>query len=167
MVMSSNDSQIGNGTGGPDAVDISQLRGELDGGTASDEATLSAIASTADRSVFPDGFSFREERVKASLDELLVMLAGVRSSETHGKQLIDDLDEQFDTPLSPGTVYPRLHDLCDDGVLERRELVRTKEYEVTDSVEARATIAESARQHLALGLAFKAALDQGAFGDDE
>ena len=165
--MSLNGSQPGNETGGPKSVDVSQLRGELDGGTTCDEATVSAIASTADRSVFPDGFSFREERVKASLDELLVMLAGVRSSETHGKQLIDDLDEQFDTSLSPGTVYPRLHDLCDDGVLERRELVRTKEYEITDPAEARATIAESARQHLALGLAFKAALEQGEFGDEE
>jgi DNA-binding PadR family transcriptional regulator len=165
--MSSNGSQLRNETSGPQSVDLARLRAELDDGNASDEAALSAIASTADRSLFPDQFTFNEDRVKGSLDELLVMLAGVRSSETHGKQLIEDLDEQFDTPLSPGTVYPRLHELCDEGVLDRRELVRTKEYTINDPEQARATIAESARQHLALGLAFKAALDHGDFGDGE
>ncbi len=165
--MSSNGSQLRDVSTSPDSVDLARLRAELDGNDRSDETSLSDIASTADRSLFEDGFTFSEERVKGSLDDLLVMLAGVRSSETHGKQLIEDLDEQFDTPLSPGTVYPRLHDLCDDGVLERRELVRTKEYTISDPESARATLAESARQHLALGLAFKAALEQGDFELDE
>jgi len=165
--MSSKRSQLRDAPSSQDSVDLARLRAELDGGSETDEAELSAIASTADRSLFEDGFSFQEERVKGSLDELLVMLAGVRSSETHGKQLIEDLDEQFDTALSPGTVYPRLHDLCDEGVLERRELVRTKEYTIADPASARATLAESARQHLALGLAFKAALEQGDFGGSD
>jgi hypothetical protein len=164
--MSSNGGVFGDETSDTNSVDLSRLRAELDGGSSSDEAALSSIASTADRSLIPEEFTFSEERVKGSLADLLVMLAGVRSSDTHGKQLIEDLDEQFDTPLSPGTVYPRLHELCDDGVLDRRELVRTKEYIINDPEQARATIAASARQHLALGLAFKAALEQGDFGDD-
>ncbi|WP_254837784.1 PadR family transcriptional regulator [Natronomonas marina] len=147
-----------------DSVSLSSLRAEMDGTVdADDETAVSEIASAADRSVLSEEFSFQEERIKGSLDELLVVLAGVRSSDTHGKQLIEDLDDQFDTSLSPGTVYPRLHDLCDEGVLERRELVRTKEYTIDDPEAARETIAESARQHLALGLAFKAALEEGDF----
>jgi DNA-binding PadR family transcriptional regulator len=164
--MSFDGANLRNETNDTDAVDLSRLRAELDGGNSTDEATLSAIASTAARSLFPEEFTFHEERVKGSLEDLLVMLAGVRSSDTHGKQLIEDLDEQFDTTLSPGTVYPRLHELCDDGVLDRRELVRTKEYTISDPAQARATIAASARQHLALGLAFKAALKRGDFGGD-
>lgn len=161
--MSSKRPSLRGDSDGTSSVELSRLRAELDETDRTDEATLADIVSTVDRSLFDGEFSFREERVKGSLDELLVMLAAVRSSDTHGKQLIDDLDEQFDTQLSPGTVYPRLHDLCDDGVLERRELVRTKEYTVDDSDRVRDTIAESARQHLGLGLAFKAALEEGDF----
>ncbi|PSQ17870.1 PadR family transcriptional regulator [Halobacteriales archaeon QS_8_69_73] len=123
---------------------VSRLHAELDDAGAGSGAVVS-------------------ERVKGSLDELLVTLVGARTSETHGQQLIEDLSEEFDTRLSPGTVYPRLHDLCDEGLLEQRELVRTKEYEISDQEAARELVSESARQHIALGLAFQAALEDGDF----
>ena len=78
-------------------------------------------------------------------------------------QLLDDLAQEFDTILSPGTVYPRLHDLCDQNVLEQRELVKTKEYTLDDAATAEQTVAEAARQHLALGMVLRAALEQGDF----
>ena len=159
--MSSNGRRLSTEDTDSDSIEPSSLRTELDGTDGeSDAATVSAVASTADRSVFSDRFAFDDDRIKGALDELLVMLIGIRSSGTHGTQLIDDLEGQFDTALSPGTVYPRLHDLCDEGVLERRELVRIKEYTISDPEDARETIAESARQHLALGLAFKTALEE-------
>jgi pyoverdine/dityrosine biosynthesis protein Dit1 len=148
-----------------ESIEISRLRAELDDGAQTDEADFSAVASVTDRSTFSDEFTFDDDHVKGALDALLVMLVMLRSSETHGKQLIEDLDEQFDTALSPGTVYPRLHDLCEDGVLNRRELVRTKEYTIEDPEQARTTLAESARQHLALGLAFRTALEDGIIGE--
>ena len=141
---------------------ISRLHAELDDAGAGSGAAVSELVA-ADRSLFTDGFAFEEERVKGSLDELLVTLVGARTSETHGQQLIEDLSEEFDTRLSPGTVYPRLHDLCDEGLLEQRELVRTKEYEINDEEAARELVSESARQHIALGLAFQAALEDGDF----
>ena len=142
---------------------VSRLHAELDDTGAGSGAVVSELAAAADRSLLTDGFAFEEERVKGSLDELLVTLVGARTSETHGQQLIEDLSGEFDTRLSPGTVYPRLHDLCDEGLLERRELVRTKEYEISDEEAARKLVSESARQHIALGLAFQAALENGDF----
>ena len=146
-----------------ESVSLSRLQAELDEAGADAGTAVGDIVSEVDSTLFDGGFSFQEDRIKGSLDELLVMLTAVRSSETHGKRLIDDLDEEFDTKLSPGTVYPRLHDLCDDGPLERRELVRTKEYTIDDGAAARDTVASAARQHLALGLAFGAALEKGDF----
>lgn len=110
-----------------------------------------------------DEFEFEETYVKASLDELLLSIISLRSSDTHGKQLLDDLAGDFDTALSPGTVYPRLHDLCEEGVLEQRELVKTKEYTLDDVADAESSIAEAARHHLALGMVFRSAIEHGEF----
>ncbi|CAI49979.1 PadR family transcription regulator [Natronomonas pharaonis DSM 2160] len=148
------------------SITVSQLRAELDG-TGQSEAPGTAISEVVDEveaSLFgTDGFSFEETHVKSSLDELLLSLVALRSSDTHGKQLLDDLAQEFDTILSPGTVYPRLHDLCDEDVLEQRELVKTKEYTLDDATEAQSDIAEAARQHLALGMVLRAALEEGDF----
>lgn len=148
------------------SVTVSQLQAELRGGGADDGSStaIADIVSDVEETLF-DGepFSFDDEHVKSSLDELLVSLVAVRSSDTHGKQLLDDLADEFDTNLSPGTVYPRLHDLCDEEVLEQRELVKTKEYTLADVEAARDDVVDAARQHLALGMVLHAALQQGDF----
>lgn len=105
-------------------------------------------------------FRFDESLVKHSLDELLLVLVALREDGTHGKGLMEDLAELFDARLSPGTVYPRLHGLEDDDVLEMHELVRTKEYRIADSDETRARIETAMSQHLALGFVFYAALEE-------
>ncbi|MFQ3320679.1 MAG: hypothetical protein ACI8UR_000308 [Natronomonas sp.] len=146
------------------SVTVSQLQAELGG--SDEEATTAAsdIVSEVQTQLFGDAtFTFEESHVKSSLDELLLSLVGLRSSDTHGKQLLDDLAGEFDTVLSPGTVYPRLHELCDDEILEQRELVQTKEYMLADRDEVRNEIATAARQHLALGMVMHAALERGEF----
>ncbi len=111
--------------------------------------------------LFPDRtFRFEEDLVKNSLDELLLVLVALRSGETHGKGLMEDLAELFDARLSPGTVYPRLHDLEEEEVLEMHELVRTKEYRIDDAEAARARIEAAMAQHLALGFVFYSALQE-------
>jgi len=148
------------------SITVSQLRAELDGtGQDGDPGTaVSGIVDDVESSLFgSDSFSFGETYVKSSLDELLVSLIALRTADTHGKQLIDDLAQEFDTILSPGTVYPRLHDLCEQDVLEQRELVKTKEYTLDDTETARANVAEAARQHLAIGMVLRAALESGDF----
>ncbi len=154
------------GDDGEDTITVSQLRAELNG-TGKSEAPGSAVSEVVEEvetALFGDErFSFEETHVKSSLDELLISLVALRSADTHGKQLLDDLAQEFDTILSPGTVYPRLHELCDENVLEQRELVKTKEYTLDDDDTAESAVAEAARQHLALGMVLRAALEQGDF----
>jgi hypothetical protein len=68
------------------------------------------------------------------------------------------LAHQFDARLSPGTVYPSLHDLADEEVLRVLEMVRSKEYRVDDPDLARELLAGTMCQHLALGFFFREAL---------
>ncbi|MDR9381928.1 MAG: helix-turn-helix transcriptional regulator [Natronomonas sp.] len=148
------------------SITVSQLRAELNGTGQTDEpgTAASEIVSEVESSLFgSESFSFDETHVKSSLDELLLSLVALRTADTHGKQLLDDLAQEFDTILSPGTVYPRLHDLCDADVLEQRELVKTKEYTLHDAETARSNVAAAARQHLALGMVLRAALERGDF----
>ncbi|TKR27793.1 helix-turn-helix transcriptional regulator [Natronomonas salsuginis] len=150
----------------PHSITVSQLRAELNGTGQTDEpgTAASEIVSEVESSLFgSESFSFDETHVKSSLDELLLSLVALRTADTHGKQLLDDLAQEFDTILSPGTVYPRLHDLCDADVLEQRELVKTKEYTLHDAETARSNVAAAARQHLALGMVLRAALERGDF----
>lgn len=157
--------QIG-ADGSEDSITVSQLRAELNGtGQADDPGTaVSEVVSDVEASLFgDDAFSFEETHVKSSLDELLLSLVALRSADTHGKQLLDDLAQEFDTILSPGTVYPRLHELCDEAILEQRELVKTKEYTLDDATAAETSVAAAARQHLALGMVLRAALEHGEF----
>jgi hypothetical protein len=158
--------ELGAATDDGDAITVSQLRAELNGtGQAEDPGTaVSEVVAEVEASLFgEDAFTFEETHVKSSLDELLLSLVALRSADTHGKQLLDDLAQEFDTILSPGTVYPRLHDLCDEDVLEQRELVKTKEYTLDDATTAESTVAEAARQHLALGMILRTALEEGNF----
>jgi DNA-binding PadR family transcriptional regulator len=67
---------------------------------------------------------------------------------------MSDLAGLFGADLSPGTVYPALHDLDDDELLRVHEMVRTKEYRIEDAEAAEAMVAEAMYQHLALGLFF-------------
>jgi hypothetical protein len=98
--------------------------------------------------------------VKQSLPELLVMLVALRTSDTHGKGIMEDLNRFFGVQLSPGTVYPTLHDLADEGLLEMRELVQTKEYTIDDEESVRQALEGAMAQHLALGLLFQQTLDE-------
>ena len=124
-------------------LDVEQLYREFTGTTpteangsptvpdATDEAPADRSARLVDgtmATLYPmDRFRFDEGVVKASLEDLLLLLVLTRGEETHGKGLMDDLGRLFDARLSPGTVYPRLHDLAEEGLLDSVEKVRTKE----------------------------------------
>ena len=92
-------------------------------------------------------------------DEILLALVTLRTEGTHGTGLIDDIDGLFGVEPSPGTVYPRLHDLDAEGPLARHDLVRTKQYVVDDDPAARERLESAMHQHLAVGLFLAAALD--------
>jgi DNA-binding PadR family transcriptional regulator len=98
--------------------------------------------------------------IKHSLSPLLLMLVGLRTDDAHGKGVMEDLTRFFGAELSPGTVYPALHDLDEDGLLEMHELIQTKEYRIDDDAEVRRTLEDAMQQHLALGFVFQQAIDE-------
>lgn len=136
---------------------------DLDRGDADDtvEQPAEAVVDGIVETLFSAAeFRFDENLVKQNLDEILVLLIAMRRGNTNGKTLMSDLTRLFDSQLSPGTVYPALHRLENDGVLEMFELVRSKEYRIEDSEAAAEMVREAARQHLALGAFFYATADE-------
>lgn len=101
-----------------------------------------------------------EELVTQSLDEILLALIELREDETHGTGLMEDMATLFGVRPSPGTVYPRLHDLDAEGVLARHDLVQTKQYLIDDGETATDRIEAAMYEHLALGLFLHAALEE-------
>lgn len=80
----------------------------------------------------------RLERSFASeyLDELIIAIL-FRCEEANGMDIIREFTHQFGVQFSPGTVYPHLHSLEEEGILARRECVQTKEYRIDDPEAAR------------------------------
>ena len=151
---------------------LRNLVGELDGVEDADsrtdptERTEAVVEETADAIFDGDRLAVDEGLVKQSLPELLTALVELRTSETHGKRVMDDLEEFFGVDLSPGTVYPVLHDLEEEGLLSVHELVQTKEYSVEDPKATAEMLRRTMGQHLALGLVFQRALEARDDGND-
>lgn len=91
-----------------------------------------------DRPGDTSSMGWRLERSFASeyLDELIITIL-LRRGEANGMDIIRELTHLFGVQFSPGTVYPHLHSLEDEGVLECRECVQTKEYSIDDRQTAR------------------------------
>ena len=123
-----------------------------------DDTPEEVMAAVTDDAVDAD-VAFDEDLVTCSLDELLLALVALCDDGTHGTGLIDDLGDLFGVEPSPGTVYPRLHDLDAGGTLSRHDLVRTKQYVVDDAAAARERLESAMHQHLAVGLFLAAALE--------
>lgn len=150
----------------PEQITVESLLREIETGSRSGDATDARPVEILDDALRTldagdDGFDFDEGVVKHSLDELLLVLIALHADGTHGKQLMDDLARLFDARLSPGTVYPRLHDMEDRGTVSVHEMVRTKEYTIADDGEAEARVREAMNQHLAIGRFLQHALADG------
>ncbi|MFO7991199.1 MAG: response regulator [Thermoplasmata archaeon] len=83
---------------------------------------------------------FTKEGIKTAikdwcLDELILLLIKSEDGAT-GKELMSGLKDLFGINLSSSIVYPRLHDLQDDGVLSINERIRSKEYVFKDEKKA-------------------------------
>ncbi|MFT4884482.1 MAG: DNA-binding PadR family transcriptional regulator [Natronomonas sp.] len=156
---------------GPDAT-LQSLIGELNGMGQSESSEdpavrTEAVVRDASTELFDDGTpTIDDGLIKESLPELLMLLVGLREGDTHGKGVMEDLNRFFGAQLSPGTVYPMLHDLDEEGLLEMRELVQTKEYAIDDGEAVRNELHEAMTQHLALGMVFHRALDELDAADD-
>ena len=135
----------------------------LEGGHES-ETTVSTVISEAETELLGDAsIQYEEKHVKDSLNVLLLSLISLRGKNTYGQQFVDDLDEEFDTTLNPGSIYPPLSELHESGRIEQLELARTKEYVLDDSDAARSDIVAATRQHFAMGVLFNVVLGLGDF----
>ena len=126
-----------------------------------DSTPAEVLSSVADVLLADDvsDIDVAEAAVTQSLDEILVALIALRDDGTHGTGLMEDMAQLFDVQPSPGTVYPRLHDLESDGTLTRHDLVRTKQYSISDDDAAESILERAMYQHLAIGLFLHAAVD--------
>ncbi len=97
--------------------------------------------------------------VTQNLDEILLAMIALSDEETHGTGLMEALSRLFDAQLSPGTVYPRLHDLEAEDTLTVHELVQTKQYSIDDTETAASRIEEAAYRHFVIGMFLHASLD--------
>jgi DNA-binding PadR family transcriptional regulator len=70
------------------------------------------------------------------------------------------LDRLFSHRFSPGTVYPQLQELHQDGPLAKQDLVRTKEYAIDDQDAATERLRHTMQQHLALAAFYQKVLQQ-------
>lgn len=145
-----------------DRYDVEALLRELVPGGVVEGRTGSPVSGAAlaedgrpSPSSVSEGVRVDESIVKENLDEILLLLIALRGS-AHGKALMSDLTRAFDVRLSPGTVYPRLHRLEDEGVLAMHKCVRTKEYSIDDVDAARERVSDRMRQQLLLGTYFYA-----------
>jgi len=140
---------------------VEKLQASRDDSAADDPAapTATLLSETADTVNGGDELDIEDGLVKESLSELLLLLVGFRTNDAHGKGVMSDLNRFFGTQLSPGTVYPTLHELEEEGLLEVRELVQTKEYFIDDEEAVREQFRDAMRQHLAMGLIFRRAIE--------
>lgn len=92
--------------------------------------------------------SLNDQLVKAYLDEVLMVLIAARGGAC-GQELIQDL-YRLGCGLSPGTVYPHLHDLADEDILEMHEQCRTKQFTIRNHDEVEQLIRDTFRDLEAL-----------------
>ena len=130
-----------------------------DGSTDDIEDELEPILEQITATLELEDLTFEETIIKQNLDELLLMLIVLHES-THGDELLTEIAESFDVRLSPGTLYPRLHDLEEQGVLSMHTKVRTKEYSIADHDDAQKRLEAAVVQHLAFGMLLYASLEQ-------
>lgn len=98
-----------------------------------------------------------DEIVTEHIDAILLLLIAVRDGAC-GKELLQDIRRLFGTDLSPGTVYPHLSDLADDGILEMQKLSKRKVYRLSDPDAALTRVDHAADQLLLFSFVLKAAL---------
>ncbi|MWV40503.1 MULTISPECIES: helix-turn-helix transcriptional regulator [Natrialba] len=132
---------------------------DASGATDQVEREFDELLSEVDGALPTDEVRFDDAIVKENVEEILLMLIAFRE-ESHGEQLISDVARFFETELSPGTIYPSLHDLEEEDVLSMHAKVRTKEYSVADEEFVRSTLERSMIQHLAFGLLMYAYLSR-------
>lgn len=129
-------------------------------GPAKDSRAMDLL-NAVNETVFEDNpVDFNRSVVRNELDTILLVLIALGDTETHGRGLIQTIDDLMGMEFSPGSVYPELHTFEEEGTVRKQELVRSKEYQVADDTAVRDRIEEARNQHLVLGAFFARVLDE-------
>ncbi|MEF8772198.1 PadR family transcriptional regulator [Halodesulfurarchaeum sp.] len=96
-----------------------------------------------------------DEILKTHLDDLLLVLIATREGAC-GKTLRSDLFS-IGYEISPGTLYPHLHALEDDGVLTMHEGVKIKEFKLSDRDEVHDRLEKRVSNLIRLSIVFNVA----------
>ncbi len=92
------------------------------------------ILYTPDMTVLSAGFLGKLEVADKTIERLLkeyldiVVLALINSKPMCGTDILDIIHRNFNVLLSPGTIYPLLHKLKEDGLLECECVIKKKVY---------------------------------------
>ncbi|PAV13090.1 hypothetical protein ASJ81_18915 [Methanosarcina spelaei] len=73
-------------------------------------------------------YSMIERFVKEYLD--IIVLSLIASRPMCGIEILDVIHREFNVLLSPGTIYPLLNKLKNDGLLEREYVIKKKIYKI-------------------------------------
>lgn len=98
--------------------------------------------------------SIKNNLIVTQLDEILLLLITIRG-EAVGKELRQDLNRMFGADLSPGTVYPHLSDLADEGLLNATELAKRKVYSTAEAEEVRDDVSTEIDELLTFSIMLK------------
>ncbi|MEF8813734.1 MAG: PadR family transcriptional regulator [Halovenus sp.] len=141
--------------------EVQTLDSEVTGGEPASQHSSQELVDDVVNQLLPDRlFKFDDKTVKNSLDEVLLLLIAHSDESTHGKALMNKIAAVFDSQLSPGTVYPCLHELEERGLVEVNELVRKKEYLISDKHASRMAIQRAMIQHIVLGYVLFSSLEE-------
>lgn len=68
--------------------------------------------------------------------DLLSVIASLDENEQYGLKIKGELEEEYDTPINHGRLYPNLDDLYERGLVEKGEIDRrTNSYRLTEKGE--------------------------------
>ncbi len=98
----------------------------LENGEAMDDTAVQRTVYEIAQNLFgatPEQVDPNDKYVKNSLKELLIALILI-GDEAHGKDLMGKISTSLDTSVSPGTLYPELHELHEEGVIEQQSWFR-------------------------------------------
>lgn len=107
-------------------------------------------------------YSTIERFVKEYLD--IIVLSLIASRPMCGIEILDVIHKEFNVLLSPGTIYPLLHKLRNDGLLEREYIIKKKIYKVARGNEI--NIRNILDEHLIANELFNEFLKSTALGEN-
>ncbi len=130
----------------PDLSQESSTHTQQPSGHDSTQAQANGVTDS-DRVPGPLGENTQLDRSFASehLDELILAIL-LSHGEANGMEIIRECTRRFGVQFSPGTVYPHLHSLEEDGTLAQRETVQTKEYRIADEQAAKDSLTATTTQ---------------------